>query len=45
MNEHLTQLGRAVDAPASPQEATLERVKNPQADVLYLARLRRRPPG
>ena len=37
MND-LTQLGRPVDAPASPDAAVLERVKNPQADVLYLAR-------
>jgi 7-cyano-7-deazaguanine reductase len=35
---HLTQLGKAVDAAASPQTAVLERVANPQADVLYLAR-------
>ena len=34
----LTQLGRAVDAPASPDEAVLERVPNPQAGTLYLAR-------
>ena len=34
----LTQLGRATAQPASPEEATLERVPNPQADVLYLAR-------
>ena len=36
--QHLTQLGRAVDAPASPEAAVLERVPNPQADVPYLAR-------
>ena len=34
----LTQLGRAVSAPASPDEAVLERVPNPQAGTLYLAR-------
>ena len=34
----LTQLGRAIDPPASPEQAVLERVPNPQADVLYLAR-------
>jgi 7-cyano-7-deazaguanine reductase len=34
----LTQLGRSVDAPASPDEAVLERVANPQAGTLYLAR-------
>jgi hypothetical protein len=33
----LTQLGRAVAAPASPDEAVLERVPNPQAGALYLA--------
>ncbi len=39
MNEvPLTQLGRAVQAPASPEEAVLERVANPQAGSLYLAR-------
>ena len=35
---HLTQLGRDVAAPASPGEAVLERVANPQADTLCLAR-------
>ena len=35
---HLTQLGKAVDAPTSPDAAVLERVRNPQGDVLYLAR-------
>ena len=35
---HLTQLGKAVDAPASPDEALLERAPNPQAGSLYLAR-------
>jgi 7-cyano-7-deazaguanine reductase len=34
----LTQLGHEVDAPASPEAAVLERVPNPQAGVLYLAR-------
>jgi 7-cyano-7-deazaguanine reductase len=33
-----TQLGREVRGFASPQEAVLERVPNPQADALYLAR-------
>ncbi len=35
---HLTQLGRVVAAPASPDEAVLERAPNPQAGTLYLAR-------
>ena len=35
---HLTQLGRTVEAPASPDAAVLERVPNPQAGQLYLAR-------
>jgi 7-cyano-7-deazaguanine reductase len=35
---HLTQLGRTVATPASPEEAVLERVPNPQAGTLYLAR-------
>ena len=34
----LHQLGRQTAAPSSPDEAVLERVPNPQADVLYLAR-------
>ena len=34
----LTQLGRATVPAGSPDEAVLERVPNPQADVLYLAR-------
>ncbi|HEX3407417.1 MAG TPA: preQ(1) synthase [Caulobacteraceae bacterium] len=34
----LTQLGRQADAPASPDAAVLERVPNPQAGTLYLAR-------
>ncbi len=34
----LVQLGQHVDPPASPSQAKLERVPNPQADALYLAR-------
>jgi len=34
----LTQLGREVRGFANPDEAVLERVPNPQAGVLYLAR-------
>ena len=34
----LTQLGQDVRGFASPDEAVLERVPNPQGDVLYLAR-------
>jgi len=34
----LTQLGHAVKAPASPDEAVLERVPNTQAGTLFLAR-------
>ena len=34
----LTQLGRITDAPASPEAAELERVPNPHAGTLYLAR-------
>ncbi|HET9159537.1 MAG TPA: NADPH-dependent 7-cyano-7-deazaguanine reductase QueF, partial [Caulobacteraceae bacterium] len=34
----LTQLGREVRGFSSPEEAVLERVPNPQGDVLYLAR-------
>jgi len=34
----LTQLGRHTEAPDSPETATLERVPNPHADTLYLAR-------
>ena len=34
----LTQLGREVRSFASPDEAVLERVPNPQAGTLYLAR-------
>src|SRR3954468_3995276 len=35
---YLTQLGREVRGFASPDEAVLERVPNPQAGELYLAR-------
>ena len=35
---HLTQLGREVRGFDSPEAAVLERVPNPQADALYLAR-------
>jgi 7-cyano-7-deazaguanine reductase len=35
---NLTQLGRQTETPQSPEQAILERVPNPQADVLYLAR-------
>jgi 7-cyano-7-deazaguanine reductase len=35
---HLTQLGRPSAGFDSPDQAVLERVPNPQADVLYLAR-------
>ena len=40
MNEiaELTQLGRAVAAPASPDEAVLERVENPDAGSVYVVR-------
>jgi 7-cyano-7-deazaguanine reductase len=34
----LSQLGRSVAAPKSPEEAELERVANPHAGTLYLAR-------
>ena len=34
----LTQLGAHTDAPASPDEAVLERVANPQAGMDYLVR-------
>lgn len=34
----LTQLGREARGFAGPEEAVLERVPNPQADALYLAR-------
>ncbi|CAA0092002.1 NADPH-dependent 7-cyano-7-deazaguanine reductase [Starkeya nomas] len=32
------QLGRPTTMPASPEEAVLDRVPNPQADTLYVAR-------
>ena len=35
---HVTQLGQQVAQPASPEEATLERVPNPHPDTYYLAR-------
>ena len=34
----LTQLGRPSTSPDSPDQAVLERVPNPQKDVLYMAR-------
>ena len=34
----LTQLGRPVSGPQSPEKAVLERVPNPHPDQLYLAR-------
>ncbi|TDK41077.1 preQ(1) synthase [Antarcticimicrobium luteum] len=34
----LTQLGQKADLPASPEQAVLERVPNPQADVDYCVR-------
>ncbi len=34
----LTQLGRAAEAPSSPDAATLERVPNPHPDTDYVAR-------
>lgn len=34
----LTQLGGATETPKSPEEAVLERVPNPHADTLYVAR-------
>ncbi|MBK19576.1 MAG: NADPH-dependent 7-cyano-7-deazaguanine reductase QueF [Rhodospirillaceae bacterium] len=38
-SEHdLTQLGAHTPLPASPEDATLERVRNPQTGQLYLAR-------
>jgi 7-cyano-7-deazaguanine reductase len=36
--ETLTQLGRPTRAPASPEEAVLESVPNPEPGVLYLVR-------
>ncbi|MGI9422213.1 MAG: preQ(1) synthase [Hyphomicrobiaceae bacterium] len=41
MTDHtsgLTQLGSPTHMPASPEEAILERVPNPQSDTLYVAR-------
>jgi 7-cyano-7-deazaguanine reductase len=38
MNEHSLQLGRPATAPASPEEARLDRVPNPHPDTDYLAR-------
>ena len=35
---HVTQLGQTVRPAASPEEAVLERVPNPQSEVTYLAR-------
>jgi 7-cyano-7-deazaguanine reductase len=37
-HETLTQLGQPAAAPASPEEAVLERVPNPHPGTLYLAR-------
>jgi 7-cyano-7-deazaguanine reductase len=36
--DNLTMLGGATELPANPDEAVLERVPNPQADVNYLVR-------
>ena len=36
--DNLSQLGAQTAAPASPETAVLERVLNPHADTLYLAR-------
>ncbi len=36
--DNLDQLGQQTEAPASPEQAQLERVANPHADTLYLAR-------
>ena len=33
-----TQLGRQVGLPSTPEEAVLERVRNPHSDTLYVAR-------
>jgi 7-cyano-7-deazaguanine reductase len=38
-HSHLTQLGRPVGLPSSPEEAVLERVANPHPDAVYLVRL------
>src|SRR5258708_37439890 len=37
--ENLKQLGHAVEAPASPEEAVLEKGPNPQCDLAYLVRV------
>ena len=37
-SKQVTILGRATKLPASPAEATLERVPNPHADAIYVAR-------
>src|SRR5471032_3190443 len=36
--DHLTQLGHHVEPPASPDDAVLETVRNPQPDLAYLVR-------
>jgi len=36
--QHLTQLGSATEAPASPEAATLEAVPNPETETPYLVR-------
>ena len=36
--DHLKQLGRAVEPPASPEAAVIEKVRNPQAGLTYLVR-------
>jgi 7-cyano-7-deazaguanine reductase len=38
MEQHDLQLGKSVAAPASPEEARLDRVPNPHADTDYVAR-------
>jgi 7-cyano-7-deazaguanine reductase len=38
MTDTLTQLGRQTPVPRSPEEALLERVANPHADVAYCVR-------
>ncbi|GLK86320.1 preQ(1) synthase [Ancylobacter defluvii] len=38
MTDETLQLGRATVWPASPEQAVLDRVANPQADTLYVAR-------
>ncbi|MCC7275674.1 MAG: NADPH-dependent 7-cyano-7-deazaguanine reductase QueF [Alphaproteobacteria bacterium] len=38
MTDTLTQLGRPMPPPTSPEEAVLERVANPHADLRYLVR-------